>query len=546
MRVRLNVALAAAVLSVAGCSKESEPTSAPAAAPAAGTATEAGSPPDAAPAPAVFSPAELDQMVAPIALYSDPLLAQVLMAATYPGDVADAAKWSEAHPDAQGDDAVRQVSDQPWDPSVQSLVAFPQALALLGQDPAWVQRLGDAFLAQPDAVMDAVQRLRHQAADAGNLASNEYQNVTTEPAPAAALEPQAAPAAGSTTTVVQAAPAQDTIIIQPSDPEVVYVPTYNPTQVYGTWSYPSYPPTYYPPPSRYYAPGSALVNGMMWGVGVAITDSLWGDFNWGHDDIDIDINRYNNFDFDRDIDIGNNNSWQHNSLHRDGVPYRDQASRERYGRQLDNPASRDAFRGDTANRTAERERARQSLQSHGVEAPARNNQEARARAQDAARAGGVAGADRDAARERAGNVAQQARDNPQARERAQSAAANHPQARDRAQAAAANHPQARQQAHSAAQQARANPEQARQKAAQRANKPTTNTQARQAAQQAHRSQAAPRNNAFSGASRPSTSQAHAARGQASRAHAAQPRSTQARQVNRQPRPQGHAQRGGRR
>ncbi|MBP5087550.1 DUF3300 domain-containing protein, partial [Pseudomonas chlororaphis] len=123
----------------------------------------------------VFTQEQLDQMLAPIALYPDPLLAQVLMASTYPGEIAEAVTWSKAHPGAKGDDAVKQVSNQTWDPSVQALVAFPQVLATLGQDPVWVQRLGDAFLAQPDDVMDGVQRLRHQAQAAGNLQSNQYQ-----------------------------------------------------------------------------------------------------------------------------------------------------------------------------------------------------------------------------------------------------------------------------------------------------------------------------------------------------------------------------------
>ena len=243
-------------------------------------AVAAAAPQATAPAPAAssaqsetFSPEELDQMMAPLALYPDSLLAQVLMAATYPGDVADAVKWSKAHPDAKGDDAVRQVASQPWDPSVQSLVAFPQVLDLLGKDPAWVQRMGDAFLARPDAVMDSVQRLRRQAQAAGNLKSSEQQKVTTEPA------------AGATTT---AAPAASTIVIEPADPQVVYVPAYNSTTVYGTWAYPSYPPYYYPP-SPYYYPGGALWAGLAFGTGVAITASLWGDFNWGHGDIDIDV-----------------------------------------------------------------------------------------------------------------------------------------------------------------------------------------------------------------------------------------------------------------
>ncbi len=197
----------------------------------------------------VFTQEQLEQMAAPIALYPDPLLAQVLMASTYPGEVAEAVTWSKANPNAKGDDAVKQVANQPWDPSVQALVAFPQVLATLGQDPVWVQRLGDAFLAQPDDLMSGVQNLRRQAQAAGNLESNQYQNVTVQvaaPAPAPADRPKA--------ETLPAAPASSnsTIIIQPADPQVVYVPTYNPTTTYGTWPYPASPPAYYPPPPAYY------------------------------------------------------------------------------------------------------------------------------------------------------------------------------------------------------------------------------------------------------------------------------------------------------
>ena len=200
-------------------------------------------------------------MVAPIALYPDPLVAQVLMAATYPGDVAEAAAWAKANPSANGDAAVRQVANQPWDPSVQSLVAFPQALAALGQDPPWVQRLGDAFLAQPDDVMDAIQRLRHKAQGAGNLASNEYQKVSVQPAAPAA---QAAPEPSMGSVESYPAPVSETIIIESADPETVYVPSYDPNTAYGQWDYPSYPPSYYPPPQSYYPMGGALATGLMW------------------------------------------------------------------------------------------------------------------------------------------------------------------------------------------------------------------------------------------------------------------------------------------
>lgn len=343
----------------------------------------------AAPAPAAESPAgatktkdvvftqeQLDQMLAPIALYPDALLAQVLMAATYPGEVAEAVAWSKANGTLKGDEAVKQVAGQTWDPSVQALVAFPQVLATLGQDPVWVQRLGDAFLAQPDDVMNAVQRLRHQAQAAGTLQSNQYQNVTVQAAPA----PAAAYAGGAGKGT--AASSNTTIIIEPADPQVVYVPSYNPTTAYGTWQYPASPPVYYPPPPAYYA-GSALVAGLAFGAGVAIINSLWGDCDWDDHDIDIDVNRYNNIN---NIDNRINNSqnkWQHNAVHRDGVPYRDGRSREQYGRQLDGARQRAAYRGDDAQRAQAREKARASMDRHGIERPATSNREARERVREA-------------------------------------------------------------------------------------------------------------------------------------------------------------------
>ena len=360
-------------------------------------APQSSSSPAGNPASATFSNEQLDQMMAPIALYPDSLLAQVLMASTYPGDVADAVKWSAAHKDAKGEEAVKQVADQPWDPSVQSLVAFPQLLAVLGQDSAWVQKMGDAFLAQPDAVMASVQRLRRQAEAAGNLKSNEQQKVTTQAAPA------------STTTTVQQ-PAQ-TIVIESTDPEVVYVPSYNPSVVYGSWAYPSYPPYYYPPPPYYY-PGGALLS---FGIGVAVGGALWGDLDWGHGDIDIDVNRYNEFNSNRQIDRSNN-KWNHNAANRDGVPYRDNASRERYGRQNQGAGNREAYRGrdNSQARNAERDRARQSMERSGIQGPASTNQEARQRAGQAsrdmgpeqrARTQGSAG-QRQAGGDRAGSAAQ--------------------------------------------------------------------------------------------------------------------------------------------
>ncbi|MDT4821672.1 hypothetical protein FQZ97_548570 [compost metagenome] len=495
-----------AVLALSGCSDDDNPaeaktpaenTAAPAAPVAPATPAEPAAP---APTDAVFKPEELDQMMAPLALYPDALLAQVLMAATYPGNVADAVAWSRAHPDASGDAAVRQVADQPWDPSVQSLVAFPQVLATLGQDPAWVQRVGDAFLAQPDAVMDSVQRLRQKAKAAGHLESSEQQRVTVQEAPAADAYVQQAPAQGGSTTVVQpAAPAQ-TIVIEPANPQVVYVPSYNPTVVYGTWPYPSYPPTYYPPPPSYPV-ATALATGLAFGAGIAIVDSLWGDCDWHHGDVDIDVNRYNNINVNRRLDV-NQNTWRHNPINRNGVPYRDNLSREQYGRRLAGSEQRDALRGHDPARSAERARARQSLAQRGIESPATSNLQARQRAQTA---------DRERARQ---SLEQRGIDAP---------AASNREARERAQAANRDlgnrDSQVRQRA-----QAGAQPRQHTQ----------SNPQLRQQARQQHTRTQAPRDNAFAGARNPSQSRAYSDRGQASHLAASRPQAARGagRQVQR--------------
>lgn len=500
MRVCHRFTILLAALALAGCPDEDQPPVAQAPAPATVAAPPAASP-AAEPAPAapakstaVFSGQELDQMLAPLALYPDTLLAQVLMASTYPGNVADAVAWSKAHPDTSGDAAVHAVADQPWDPSVQSLVAFPAALATLGQDPAWVQRVGDAFLAQPDDVMDSVQRLRRQAQAAGNLESNEQQRVTEKPAEAPAAP---APAPSGAAQVVQQPAAPSTIIIEPAQPQVVYVPSYNPNVVYGTWPYPAAPPVYYPPPTGYYF-GSALATGLGFAAGVAIIDSLWGDCDWGNGDVDIDVDRYNNINSNRQINA-NQNNWQHNAINRDGVPYRDQTSREKFNQRLPGSEQRDAFRGRDSAQAADRERARQSLQQRGIDAPATSNREARERAQAATR---------------------EINQNPQARERAQAATrdVSRDQARERAQATTRDRnreAQARQRAQASTRDAQT-----------RARAPS-NPQARQQVRQQHASSTRTRDNAFAGARNPSQARAQTSRGQASRATASRPQVSRA-------------------
>lgn len=279
-------------------------------------------------------------MLAPVALYPDSLLSQILMASTYPSDVADAATWSKAHPKSQGDAAVKEVANQPWDPSVQSLVAFPQVLAQMQQQPDWVQNVGDAFLAQPEDVMASVQRLRAQAQKAGNLKSTDQQKVIVQ---------QAAPE----TTVIQ---------IEPTNPEVVYVPSYNPTVVYGSWAYPSYPPPYWPPPPGYaYPVASGLAAGLAFGTGIAVANCLWGGFNWGHGDVDINVNRYNNINTNNRISGNGNQKWNHNPENRRGTPYRDNASRQKFSPGVGGADQRQNFRGRDTSRESQRQNALSSF-----------------------------------------------------------------------------------------------------------------------------------------------------------------------------------------
>ena len=239
--------------------------------------------------PPAFTPGELDQMLAPIALYPDPLLTQILMAATYPLEVVQAARWSRANPHLKGQDAVRVVESMDWDPSVKSLVAFPQILHRMDENLDWTQRLGEAFLEQEPHVMDAIQGLRRRAEAAGNLRSNEQIRVTRE---------------------------DENILLEPAQPHVVYVPYYEPTVVYGGWWWPAYPPVYWGPPPGYYA-----WPGIYWGPAVAFSwGFFFGHFDWHHRHVTVvHAVRYPHA---RPLPIAKPAKWQHNPIHRRNVPYR--------------------------------------------------------------------------------------------------------------------------------------------------------------------------------------------------------------------------------
>jgi len=271
----------------------------------------------------VFKQEELDQMLAPIALYPDSLLAQVLMASTYPLEVVQADRWAKENKELKGDALTEALEKEEWDPSVKSLVQFPDVLDMMGEKLDWTQKLGDAFLSQQEQVMGTVQNLRKKAEDAGNLKSTPEQIVKVE---------------------------KEVIIIEPAKTEYVYVPVYNPTIVYGPWWWPHYPPyfyypPYYPRPTLYgFATGVAI--GVAWGY-------AWGHWDWHHHRVNININ--SNININRNINRdryahrygGREGQWKHNPEHRKGVSYRDQKTARQYNRAATNEAikSRENFRG---------------------------------------------------------------------------------------------------------------------------------------------------------------------------------------------------------
>jgi Protein of unknown function (DUF3300) len=312
-------------------------------------------PAQTAPPPAPFKAEELDQLAAPIALYPDPLVAQVLMASTYPLEIVQAARFVKDNPSLTGDPLAQALQGQSWDDSVKSLTTFPQVLSMMDSKLDWTQKLGDAFLAQQKELMDAIQRLRAKAQASGNLKSTAEQTVTVQPAAEAAPAPPPPPVAGQPApapqqVIVEQAP-PTVITIVPANPQVVYVPTYNPTVVYGAWPYPAYPPYSYYPPG--YVAGVGLFS---FAAGVAVGSALWGNCNWGSGDVNINNNQYNSFSNNvNKTDIankrterqGNRENFQHNPENRRGAQYRDSATQQKYNRGGNPQATqaRESFRG---------------------------------------------------------------------------------------------------------------------------------------------------------------------------------------------------------
>jgi hypothetical protein len=336
---------------------------------------------------AKIPPDQLDSLVAPIALYPDPMLAQVLAASTYPLEIVQLQQWLNGNKTLKDKALADAVAKQPWDPSVQALAGLPEVVTRLANDIGWTTDLGNAFLGQQTDVMDAVQRMRKKAQEKGNLKTTEQQKVET--------------------TVIEK---KEVIVIQQANPQVVYVPTYDPVVIYGPPVYP-YPPIYYPP-AWYYPTGMAI----SFGIGIAMGAFWGGGWGWGCGWGGNDININNNNNFNRNSNInggrgggnrvnndlpggGNGNrpdrgsgnrvnndlpgsgsgnrpdrgganrpstlpaggdrgNWQHNPEHRGGAPYRDRATADRFG---------GAARGDSL--TKRQASARQQIARQGGNLP---------------------------------------------------------------------------------------------------------------------------------------------------------------------------------
>lgn len=258
-----------------------------------------------------YSREELAQMLAPIALYPDALLSQVLMAATYPIEVIEADRWVKQHPGLTGDALDTGLLDQEWDPSVKAICHFPSILARMSERIAETTNLGNAFLAQESEMMEVIQQLRASAYNAGNLNSNSEQNVIVE---------------------------QETIIIEPADPEIIYVPYYDPYYVYGSWWYPAYPPYYWGPPGTGIGIGISFWPGVYFGF----TFADWAYFDWHRHYIYINAHKRPRFVSHRHW-TARSGLWQHSPRHRRGVAYRDRSTAVKYGQAPRRPSG---FRRD--------------------------------------------------------------------------------------------------------------------------------------------------------------------------------------------------------
>jgi hypothetical protein len=252
------------------------------------------------------SPEQLEALVAPIALYPDPLISQILVASTYPLELVQAGQWEQQHPELKGQPLKDAAAQQSWDPSIQALVLFPDVVKRLNSDVTWTTNLGNAFLASQGNVMDAIQRMRVKAEQAGKLKSSSQEKVT------------------DTTQS-----GQPVVEIEPADPDIIYVPEYNPVWIWGSPVGYYYPPWYYPP-----EPPFGIW--FLWGIGFSMSLYYpgwigfggWGGWGWrpGWRDHSVYMNRgfmsHNHYNAGP---MGSHGTWEHNPAHRAGVAYSNHA-----------------------------------------------------------------------------------------------------------------------------------------------------------------------------------------------------------------------------
>ncbi len=248
----------------------------------------------------VYSQEELDRLLAPLALYPDALLSQILMASTYPLEVAEADQWVKGHPSLFGEKLNEALKDKPWDASVKSLCNFPRVLSAMSENLEETSSLGDAFLGQQDQVMDTIQNLRKKAREEGNLKSTAQQNVSEK---------------------------DGDILIEPVKPDVLYAPAYDPCWVYGPWWYPTCPsPWFYP---GFYLSGAYISGPSIW-IGPW---GHWSGFYWHRHRVYVDARKKPYSRKYRDSRRGGGREiWRHDSRHRKGFPYRSPAARKRFDR----------------------------------------------------------------------------------------------------------------------------------------------------------------------------------------------------------------------
>jgi hypothetical protein len=289
--VRCGSVILALVIMVAtshGAAAQQQPATAPPA------TSPAASPAPAQPDQTLLKPEQLEALVAPIALYPDALLANMLAAATYPLEVVEADRWIKEKKNLKGDALRTEVDKKSWDDSVKALTATPSVIDMMSDKLDWTKSLGDAMLAQQADLMDAIQRLRETAKANNKLSSNKQQKVS-----------------------VQQQDNKEVIVIEPTDPNTMYVPYYEPATVYGPWPYADYPPYYFGYPS--YIGAGALATGLAFGAGWAIGrwGNYWGGgFNWGNRNVYVNHRT---------------NVWNHNPAHRQGVRYNNVNVQQRFG-----------------------------------------------------------------------------------------------------------------------------------------------------------------------------------------------------------------------